>query len=76
LYFQTREASVITADAQIATTIETLKATKTDDGVSTLEFFEEFSQNSCFQGVPLEPPSDALRKKYCELKAKIVPGLG
>lgn len=75
LYFQTREASVITADAQIATTIETLKAMKTNDGVSTLEFFDEFSQNSCFRGVPLEPPSDAERKKFCELKAKFFQGL-
>ena len=63
------------ANAQIATTIETLKAMKTGDGVSTLQFFDEFSQNSCFRGVPVKPPSDTERKKYCELKAKFFQSL-
>ena len=75
LYFQTREASVITADAQISTTIDTLKAMKTDDGLSTLEFFDEFRRNNCFRDVPLKQPSDAERKKFCELKAKFFQGL-
>jgi len=73
LYFQTREASVITADAQISTTIDTLKAMKTDDNLSTLEFFNAFRRNISFRDVP--QPSDAERKKFCELKAKFIQGL-
>ena len=76
LYFQTREASVITADAQIATTIETLKAMKTNDGVSSLEFFDEFRRNPCFRDVPLKPPSDVERRKFLGVEGKIFPGLG
>ena len=75
LYLQKRDASVLTANAEVQNAIKTLRATKEGYGICSKEFILEYSTKCCFKDIEFPKPTQADEKKFHNLKLKFFQSL-